>query len=166
MNFEGRVKGGLPMERNTHPSDTSGELDNRVGTPSPSEPDEAWNQPATTSLVLGIVAFVIQLMAWGLTFVEEIEHDAAFERWVRTGLGDPPQSSSDVAGVTFASIVSLAVGIGAIVSGVRGRRVAEADDVGRTRANIGLALGIVCVGIPILVLLAFIAYVSCCIDTL
>jgi hypothetical protein len=112
------------------------------------------------------VAFVIQLVAWGLTLLEKIEHDAAFERWVRTGLGDPPQSSSDVAGVTIASIVSLAVGIGAIVSGARGRRVAEADDVGRTRANIGLALGIVCVGIPILVLLAFIAYVSCCIDTL
>jgi hypothetical protein len=128
------------MERNTHPSDASGELDNRVRTPSPSEPDEAWNQPATTSLVLGIVAFVIQLVAWGLTFLEKIEHDAAFERWVRTGLGDPPQSSSDVAGVTIASIVSLAVGIGAIVSGVRGRRFAEADDVGRTRANIGLAL--------------------------
>jgi hypothetical protein len=52
-------------ERNTHPSDASGELDNRVGTPSPSELDEAWNQPATTSLVLGIVAFVIQLVAWG-----------------------------------------------------------------------------------------------------
>jgi hypothetical protein len=85
------------MERNTHPSNASGELDNRVRT-SPSEPDEPWNQPATTSLVLGIVAFVIQLVAWGLTFLEKIEHDAAFERWVRAGLGDPPQSSSDVAG--------------------------------------------------------------------
>ena len=69
-------------------------------------------------------------------------------------------------GVTIGSIVSLAVGIGAIVSGVRGRRLAEADGVGRTRATIGLVLGIVCVGIPILALLAFIAYVSCCIDTL
>ena len=70
------------MERNTHPSDASGELHNRVSTRSPRGPDEASNRLATTSLVLGIVAFLIQLVAWGLEALKEIEHDAAFERWV------------------------------------------------------------------------------------
>jgi hypothetical protein len=54
------------MERNTHPADANGEFHNRDGTPSPMEPNEASNQPATTSLVLGILAVVIQLLAWGV----------------------------------------------------------------------------------------------------
>ena len=64
------------------------------------------------------------------------------------------------------SLLSLAVGISAIVFGVRGRRLAQNEVRGRTAATIGLVLGIVCAAIPILALLAFLAWVSCCVDTL
>ena len=74
------------MGRNTHPSDASGELDNRVGTTSPSEPDQAWNQPATTSLVLGILAVVIQLVPWGVWIMLERQGDAASARVLAGGL--------------------------------------------------------------------------------
>jgi hypothetical protein len=64
------------------------------------------------------------------------------------------------------SLLSLSVGIGAIVFGVKGRRIARAEGQGRITATMGLALGVAWVAIPILALLAFIAWVGCCIDTL
>ena len=38
------------------------------------------NGPAVTSLVLGILAFMIQLLAWGDWFIRDLQHDAAFWR--------------------------------------------------------------------------------------
>ncbi len=70
--------------------------------------------------------------------------------------------SPGIAGLSISSFVSLAVGISAIVFGVRGRRLAKAEAPGRITATIGLVLGIVSVAFPILALLAFIAYLSCC----
>lgn len=118
MNFEGRVKGGLPMERNTHPS----------------------NGPATTSLVLGILAFVIQLVAWGVWFILDRQDDAAFERFL-AGSGPIPQYP-DVTGFWILFSASLAVAIGAIVFGVRGRKLAREGAPGGRTATIGLRLGI------------------------
>jgi hypothetical protein len=126
------------------------------------------NDPAITSLVFGILAFVIQLLAWGLTTLARIQYEAALDRWATrvTASGDPPQSSSGVAGIIIASFISLPLGIGAIVSGVRGRRVAKAEGPNRMKATVGLVLGMISVAIPIVALLAFLAWVSCCVDTL
>ena len=118
--------------------------------------------PAVTSLVLGILAFMIQLLAWGDWFIRAKQHDAAFERFL-AGRGPNPESPG-VAGVSIWSAVSLAVGISAIVFGVKGRKLAKAEAPGRITATTGLVLGIVSVAIPILGLLAFIAWISCCLD--
>jgi hypothetical protein len=50
------------------------------------------NGPATTSLVLGILAVVIQLLAWGVWIILKRQDDAAFDRWLagRGSLQDPP----------------------------------------------------------------------------
>jgi hypothetical protein len=125
------------------------------------------NDPAITSFVFGILAFVIQLLAWALTTLARIQYEAALDRWAtRTGAGGDPPQSSGVAGIIIASFISLALGIGAIVSGVRGRRIARAGGLGRMRATVGLVLGIISVAIPIVELLGFFAWVGCCIDTL
>jgi hypothetical protein len=90
-----------------------------------------------TSLVLGILAFVIQLLGWG------------------TGGGFGAEEVVVIA-------IAMALGISAIVFGMRGRRVAEAEGQSRITATMGLVLGIVCVAVPILGLLAFIAWIGCC----
>ena len=98
------------------------------------------NGPATTSLVLGILAVVIQLLAWGVWIILKRQDDAAFDRWLarRGSLQDPP----DVTGFWILFSVSLAVGISAIVFGVKGQRLAnEGAPRGRT-ATIGLVLGV------------------------
>ena len=122
------------------------------------------NARAMTSLVFGILAFVIQLLA-GLVFViQEHASDEAMKRLL-AGKVTSVQSSGP-GGIVVLSLLSLAVGISAIVFGVKGRRLAQAEVQGRTAATIGLVLGIVCVAIPISGLLAFLAWVSCCVDTL
>jgi hypothetical protein len=81
--------------------------------------------PAVTSLVLGILAFVIQLLAWGDWFIRDRQQDAAFERFL-AGTGPNPESPDPV-GLLIWSPVSLAVGISAIVFGVKGRKLAKAE---------------------------------------
>lgn len=49
------------------------------------------NGPAKTSLVLGILAFMIQLLAWGDWFIRDRQQDAAFERFL-AGRGPNPES--------------------------------------------------------------------------
>lgn len=120
------------------------------------------NGPANTSLVLGILAFVIQLLAWGDWFIRSSQADAALRRLL-AGTGHSVQSPG-VAGVSIWSAVSLAVGISAIVFGVKGRKFAKAEAWGRVTATTGFVLGIVCVAIPILGLLAFIAWIGCCLE--
>jgi len=120
--------------------------------------------PAVTSLVLGILAFVIQLLAWGDWFIRDRQQDAAFERFL-AGRGPNPESPDPV-GLLIWSSVSVAVGISAIVFGVKGRKLAKAETSGRISATIGLVLGIVSVAIPILELLAIIAWLRCCLDNL
>jgi hypothetical protein len=85
---------------------------------------------------------VIQLVVWGLFILEEIESDAAFRRLPGGEESDLPPQSSGVAGVMIASVVTMGLVIGAIVSGVRGRRLAEAEGPGRVAATIRLVLGI------------------------
>jgi hypothetical protein len=120
--------------------------------------------PAVTSLVLGILAFVIQLLAWGDWFIRDRQQDAAFERFL-AGRGPNPESPDPV-GLLIWSSVSVAVGISAIVFGVKGRKLAKAEASGRISATTGLVLGIVSVAIPILALLAVINWLSCCLDNL
>jgi hypothetical protein len=122
------------------------------------------NAPAMTSLVLGILAFVIQLLAGLVRVIQEHESDEAVKRLL-AGKVTSVQSAG-TGGIVVLSLLSLVVGISAIVFGVKGRRLAKAEIQGRTAATIGLVLGIVCVAIPILALLAFLAWVSCCVDTL
>jgi hypothetical protein len=122
------------------------------------------NAPAMTSLVLGILAFVIQLLAGLVLVIQEHESDEAMKRLL-AGKVTSVQSSG-TGGIVVLSLLSLAVGISAIVFGVKGRRLAQAEVQGRTAATVGLVLGIVCVAIPILALLAFLSWVSCCVDTL
>jgi hypothetical protein len=122
------------------------------------------NGPAVTSLVLGILALMIQLLAWGDWFIRSRQADAALKRLL-AGTGHSVQSPG-VAGVSIWSAVSLAVGISAIVFGVQGRRLAKAEAPGRITATTGLVLGIVSVAIPILGLLAFIAWIGCCLENI
>ena len=95
--------------------------------------------------------------------IQEHEADVALKRLL-AGTGTPAEGPGST-GIVVASLLSLAVGISAIGFGGRGRRLAEAEGQGRIMATIGLVLGIVCVAIPILALLAFIAWIGCCIDT-
>jgi hypothetical protein len=122
------------------------------------------NGPAKTSLVLGILAFMIQLLAWGDWFIREKQHDAAFERFLagRGRILEP----TDLTGFWIWSSVSLAVGISAIVFGVKGRRLAKAEARGRATATAGLVLGIVPVAILSLELLGFLAWLGCCLDNI
>jgi hypothetical protein len=122
------------------------------------------NAPAMTSLVFGIIAFVIQLLAGLVWVIQEHESDEAVKRLL-AGKVTSVQSSG-TGGIVVLSLLSLAVGVSAIVFGVKGRRLAQGEIQGRTAATIGLVLGIVCVAIPILALLAFLSWVSCCMDTL
>jgi hypothetical protein len=122
------------------------------------------NAPAMTSLVFGILAFVIQLLAGLVWVIQEHESDEAVKRLLAGEV--PSVQSSGPGGIVVLSLLSLAMGISAMVFGVKGRRLAQAEVQGRTAATIGLVLGIVCVAIPILALLAFLAWVSCCVDTL
>jgi hypothetical protein len=119
---------------------------------------------AIRSVVLGIFALMIQFLAWGDWFIREKQHDAAFWRFV-AGLGPNPESP-DLAGILIWSSVSVVVGICAIVSGVKGRKLAKAEASGRISATTGLVLGIVSVAIPILEVLAFINWLSCCLDNI
>jgi hypothetical protein len=125
---------------------------------------ELSNGPAIASLVLGILAFVIQLVAGVDWVIQKHESDEAVKRLL-AGTGTSAEGPGST-GIVVASLLSLAVGISAIGFGGRGRRLAEAEGQGRIMATIGLVLGIVCVAIPILALLAFIAWIGCCIDTL
>jgi hypothetical protein len=122
------------------------------------------NDPAITSLVLGILAFVVQLLAGSVWVIQEHQHDEAVKRLL-AGEVTSVQSSGP-GGIAVLSLLSLAVGINAIVFGVKRRRLANAEIKARTAATTGLVLGIVCVAIPILALLAFIAWIGCCMDTL
>jgi len=122
------------------------------------------NAPAMTSLVFGILAIVIQLLAGLVLVIQEHASDEAMKRLL-AGKVTSVQSSGP-GGIVVLSLLSLAVGISAIVFGVKGRRLAQAEVQGRTAATIGLVLGAVCVAIPISGLLAFLAWVSCCVDTL
>ena len=100
---------------------------------------------------------MIQLVAW---------KDLVL-RWLEEFIRGHPVlggQSLDIAGLSIAAAVSLAVGISAIVFGVKGRKLAKAEAPGRITATIGLVLGIVCVAIPILALLAFIAWIGCCLE--
>jgi hypothetical protein len=101
------------------------------------------NGPAVTSLVLGIVALVIQVLAWG----------DYFTWWDLPG----PDTA-----VSIASGVSIAAGISAIGFGEKGRRLAKAEAPGRITATVGLLLGILSLAIPILVVLTIIAIIYCC----
>jgi hypothetical protein len=121
------------------------------------------NDLAITSLVLGILAFVIQLLAGLVWVIQEHQSDEAVKRLLA---GDVTSvESSGPEGIAVLSLLSLAVGISAIVFGLKGRRLAQAEVEGRTAATVGLVLGIVCVAIPILGLLAVIAWIGCCMDT-
>jgi hypothetical protein len=76
----------------------------------------------------------------GVWIILKRQDDAAFDRWLarRGSLQDPP----DVTGFWILFSVSLAVGISAIVFGVKGQRLAnEGAPRGRT-ATIGLVLGV------------------------
>jgi hypothetical protein len=126
--------------------------------------EELSNGPARASLVLGILAFGIQLLAGVVWVIQKHEHDEAMRRLL-AGTGTSVESSGP-AGIVILSLLSLAVGMSAIGFGVRGRRLGDAEGHGRVAATTGLVLGIVCVAIPILELLAFIAWIGCCIDTL
>jgi hypothetical protein len=97
------------------------------------------NGPATTSLVLGIMAFVIQLLACGVWFILDKQDDAAFERFLA---GGPMTKPPDVTGFWILFSASLAVGIGAIVFGVKGRKRAREGAPGGRTATIGLKLGV------------------------
>jgi hypothetical protein len=125
------------------------------------------NDSAKTSLVLGLSAFVIQLLAYGDWLLLERQHDAAFERFL-AGESSTIPNAPNLAGFLILSVVSLVVGIGAIAFGRKGRRFAEVEFVGtgRTRATMGLVLGIVSVAIPISAALAFLGWLGCCLDNL
>jgi hypothetical protein len=112
--------------------------------PPSAAPAEATNPSATTSLVLGISAFAIQLLAWGDLFLRKPGPE-----WV-----------------LISSFISLVYGICAIVFGVKGRRLAKAKAPGRVKATVGLALGIVFVAVPTLALLAFNVWINCCLENL
>jgi len=122
------------------------------------------NAPATTSLVLGLSAFVIQLLPGLVWVIQERASDEAMRRLLAGKVASV--QSSGPGGIVVSSLLSLAVGISAMVFGVKGRRLTQAEVQGRTAATIGLVLGIVCVAVPISGLLAFLAWVSCCVDTL
>ena len=64
------------------------------------------------------------------------------------------------------SLLSLAVGISAVVFGVKGLRLAIAEIKGRTAATIGLVLGIVSVAIPSSAALAFLRWLGCYLDNI
>jgi len=125
---------------------------------------ELSNGPAITSLILGVLAFVIQLLAGLVWVIQKHEHDEAVKRLLAGTVTSV--ESPGPAGIVVLSLLSLAVGISAIVFGVKGRRLAKGEIQGRITATTGLVLGIVCVAIPISALLAFIAWIGCCIDTL
>ncbi len=125
---------------------------------------ELSNGPATASVVLGILGLVILLVAGVVWIIQKHEHDEAVKRLLAGTVTSV--ESPGPAGIVVLSLLSLAVGIGAIVFGVKGRRLARAEGQGRITATMGLVLGIVWVAIPILALLAFIAWVGCCIDAL
>jgi hypothetical protein len=114
-------------------------LSERGDTSTPHAGDPS-NGPATTSLVLGILAFVIQLLAWGVWFILDKQDDAAFERFLagRGPITEPP----DVTGFWILFSASLAVGIGAIVFGVKGRKRAREGAPGGRTATIGLKFGV------------------------
>lgn len=113
-------------------------LSERGDTSTPHAGDPS-NGPATTSLVLGILAFVIQLLAWGVWFILDKQDDAAFERFLAGGpITEPP----DVTGFWILFSASLAVAIGAIVFGVKGRRRAREGASGGRSATVGLKLGV------------------------
>ena len=111
------------MTRNTHPSDASGELDNRVGTPSPGEPDQAWDQPARTALVLGITSFALipasVLVVWARV------GDVQLDTWT-----------------VIVYLISVVAAICAVRFGLDGRRLAKKGAPGWVPATIGLVLGI------------------------
>jgi hypothetical protein len=125
---------------------------------------EMSNGPAMASLVLGILGLVILLLAGVVWIIQKHEHDEAVKRLLAGTVTSV--ESPGPAGIVIFSFLSLAVGIGAIALGVKGRRFARAEGLGRMTATMGLVLGIVWVTIPIVALLAFIAWVGCCIDTL
>jgi hypothetical protein len=115
-------------------------LSERGDTTSTPRAGDLSNGPATTSLVLGILAFVIQLLAWRVWFILDEQDDAAFERFLagRGPITEPP----DVTGFWILFSASLAVGIGAIVFGVNGRKRAREGAPGGRTATIGLKLGV------------------------
>ena len=114
--------------------------------PHSTAPGEASNPSAMTSLVLGILAFVIQLVVGGI--------------WLQRGAGNDARQE------VIAVALYMAVGLSAVVLGVKGRRRAKAKAPDRIAATIGLVLGIVSLVIPIFVFLAAVAWVSCCAENI
>jgi hypothetical protein len=113
------------------------------------------NGPAKNSLVLGISAFVIQLLVWGDWFIRDRQQDAAFERFL-AGRGPIPESPEPV-GLLFWSSVSVAAAILAIVFGVKGRKLAKEGAPGWIPSTIGLVLGI---GFFVAAIVGFMAFVN------
>jgi hypothetical protein len=144
--------------------DASAESANAEDSATPSESDDASKQPAIASLVLGIVGVAIQLVGVVAWAIAEHQADEAMKRLLAGEITSAQSPGAN--GIVVLSLLSLPVGIGAIVFGVRGRRRPKANAQSRIASTIGLALGIVCVAVPILAGPAFIAWVSCCIDTL
>jgi hypothetical protein len=122
------------------------------------------NGPGMASLVLGILAFVIQLLAWGIGSFGRINRRL---RWIASLLGWIIRCSHPVSRGSRSCPQSPWPRASArSCSGLRGRKLAKAEAPGRITATIGLVLGIVCVAIPILALLAFIAWIGCCAENI
>ena len=101
------------------------EFDNRDGTPSSTEPNEASNQPARTALVLGITSFALI---------------PAFALLLWAGVGDVQLDTTTV--TVFVYLISVVAAIGAALFGMQGRRLAKEGAAGWVAATIGLVLGI------------------------
>jgi hypothetical protein len=124
----------------------SGETARPQGPPS-AVPGEASNPSAIASLLLGILAFAIQVWAWWY--------------WVSA---DQTLDSPEFPVFLISSLVSLVAGISATVFGVKGRRRAKAEARGRVTAAIGLVLGIAFTVVSTFALLEPLLVIVFCLD--
>jgi hypothetical protein len=115
--------------------------------PSSAAPSEASNPSAIASLLLGILAFAIQVWAWWY--------------WVSAG---QTLDSPEFPAFLISSLVSLVAGISATVFGVKGRRRAKADARDRVTAAIGLVLGIAFTVVSTFALLEPLVVIVFCLD--
>jgi hypothetical protein len=98
-------------------------VDNRDGTPSPTQPHEVSNQPARTALVLGVTSFA--LIPASVLVLWVVHGEVQLDTWTVT-----------------VYLISLVAAICAGLFGVRGRRLAKKGAPGSVPATIGLVLGI------------------------